>query len=61
MGYGNIVMFALCPLLGKVCGESWVPMANILSGIKDGISQIFGSALFHMRIATGQGTELCVS
>ena len=51
MGYGNIVMFALCPLLGKVCGESWVPMANILSGIKDGISQIFGAALFHMRIA----------
>ena len=54
MGYGNIVMFALCPLLGKVCGESWVPMANLLSGIKDGISQIFGAALFHMRIAINQ-------
>ena len=51
MGYGNIVVLALGPLLSKVSSKCWIPVADVLCGIENGISQISGASLLHVRIA----------
>ena len=47
MGYGYVVMLSFSSLLGQICGKSFVPVANIFSGIEKGISKVFGASLFH--------------
>ena len=33
-------MLALSPFFGKVSGENWVPLADILGSVVEGITQI---------------------
>ena len=51
MGNGYKVMLALTSLLRKVSSESWVPDADVFGCMKQGVSQVSGASLLHVRIA----------
>ena len=53
MGYGNVIMFAFSPLFGKISGKRWIPIADILRSIEDGIAKISGTPFFHVGVAIG--------
>ena len=44
--------------LGKILSKCWIPVADILSGIVQSISQVLGTTLFHMCISTIQLSRL---
>ena len=52
--YGNIVMLALSPFPGKVCGESWIPITDKLRSIENGIAQVSGASFLHVGTAVGK-------
>ena len=54
VGNGDVIMLALGAFLGKVSGKSRVPMADVFGGVKEGIAEIAGASLFHVRISVGQ-------
>ena len=46
-------MLTLSSLPGKVCLECRVPNANVLRGVKDGVSKIAGASLLHVGVSAG--------
>ena len=48
MGHGNLIVFALTDLFLKICSKGFVPEADIFCRIKQGISQLMGTAFSHM-------------
>ena len=47
---GNIVVLALGPFLGEIGGEGWIPMTDKLGSVKERVSQVSGSTLFHVGV-----------
>ncbi len=54
---GDVVVFALGALLGKVGGEGRVPMADIFRCVEDSVTKVARSAFLHMGV--GPGRESC--
>ena len=54
MGNGNIVVLALSAFLGQISSKGRIPVADILGRIEQGISQVSGTTLFHVRISVIQ-------
>ena len=60
MGDSNIVMFTFGKFLFKISIEGFVPVADVFSCINQGISQISGTTLLHVRIARFQLSGLII-
>lgn len=54
MGYDDIVILTLSPLLGQVGNKSRIQIARKLSCIKDGIARVSGTSFLHVGIAVGK-------
>ena len=54
MGNGNVIMLALGAFLGQISGESRVPATDEFCGVEEGVAEIAGAALFHVRVSAGQ-------
>ena len=51
---GDVVVFALGALLGKVGGEGRVPMADIFRCVEDSVTKVARSAFLHMGVRPGK-------
>ena len=51
MGYGDVVVLALGPLLSKVGGKNRVPETDILGCVVKGVAKVPGTALLHVWVA----------
>ena len=49
----DVVVLAFCSLPGEVSFECRVPNANVLRGVKDGVSKIAGASLLHVGVSAG--------
>ena len=54
MGYGNIIVLSLSPLLGEVGGEIRIPITDKLRGVENGVAQVSGASFLHVGIAVGK-------
>ena len=62
VGNGDIVMFTLRNLLSEISSKCWIPLADELGCIEEGIPQIPRPSLFHMGISILQFAGLiCVN
>ena len=52
MGYSDVVVLALIPLFDEISGKGGFPMADVFCGVEECISQVAGTALFHVRVCT---------
>ena len=58
MGNGDVIMLALGAFLGQISGEGRAPVKGEFCGVEDGVSEIAGASLFHVRVSAGQSAGL---
>ena len=46
----DVIVLALGAFLGKIGSKGFIPMADKLSGVENGVSQVSGTPLLHARV-----------